>query len=524
MCLQKKKSANCLSILRFHHCYSSFRIPLYSSLLFFGVCNSISAAPWRMGASVLAAEEYTNSSSGSIAGQDEFVTELKPSLNISRQGARVKVQGDYAYQYFLYANNTQEDHSNHSLSGRGDVELIRNRVFFNALSQLSRRIVDPLGPIPISQSTATENQSDVWVNTLGMQVTERHKRYAQTNANYTYSWRKEFAKSISDSQTQSASAGIVNGSYFTHLLWSASAQYQSTNYEDRDSIENGFAQAMLGYRFSPKYNLRYTAGYEINPKLNNTSQQQDIRGTFWVLQANWIPSRKLNMTADYGERSYGEVYNVSVTLKPTVRTTLQGSYGETVFGETYSGNLNHRRKRSTWSFLYTESLTTRSYLELIEQQVRLADSEGNVLVDETGRPIVVGVVFPVISDSVFINKTANANVSFKGKHNTLTFTAIFERRLFQDTSTEDKRYSAGATWIHRLNQRANMSTNYTREELRYDIAARSDSINRFDISYNHKLGKRLDASLIFRYLNRDSNQVDGNQENYVIRAQAQYRF
>ncbi len=493
------------------------------------------AAPWRFGAQATAAEIYTDNVTAQTDDRkdSDLVTEVNPSVSISRQGARIGMDAGYDFIGRYFYRDNSRNNVNHGLNARGDAELVKRRLFVNAASRYSQRIVDPSQRFNIDNLGATGNRSNVWSSSVGSRWQSRFGRLAESRVRYTYNYTTNDAVQLTNTKAQQVNANLSSGAAFSRFSWqfdaakSRSAIGGSINTVDTQAV---FVEA--GYALYRRVRLSLRLGHEKNPRLvaNNANQQQVTNGVTKTAILNYQPTRRLSLTATYGERSFGETYEGSVVYQ-TARTSLQASAGRGPFGDTYGGGVNWLGRRGQVGISYTESLTTRSFLELqrLDSIPRLADASTGELfpVDDQGNPVIldpnaevaevsVDVFFPVLANSTFIRKVLRANTSLKGRRNTITTGASYEQRIFEETSIRDKSYRANIGWQLTLNKRADVKVDVNRQYINAFVNKRYDDIWTFSSQYTHKLGKKASASLSYKYLLRDvSDEVIDQSENQV---------
>ena len=118
-----------------------------------------SAADWKLTAGVGASETYTDNvalgSSGRQGG--DFVTSITPTISAKKDGARLKVDAQYALQNLFYARDSTRNVLFHQLNARAKVELYEREFFLDTFATISQSAISPLGATGSDNVNATNN-------------------------------------------------------------------------------------------------------------------------------------------------------------------------------------------------------------------------------------------------------------------------------------------------------------------------------------------------------------------------------
>jgi hypothetical protein len=161
----------------------------------------------------------------------------------------------------------------------------------------------------------------------------------------------------------------------------------------RSDIKLRRAIGNVRYLLNPRFSLTGTGGYEDN---NFNGARRDIDAPTWTVGFIWAPSRRTDVTFSTGRR---------------------------FFGDTYSGEINHRRRLTTWTARYTEQVTT--FNQQAGQVGGFNDFSGGGLLGQN-----------VNGPALFLQKRFQASVTVNGARNTLTLN-VFDllRKSLTDPDT-----------------------------------------------------------------------------------------
>ena len=94
--------------------------------------------------------------------EDDFVTELRPSISFEAEGTRFDADIDYQFQYFSFAEDSDRDTSYHNFAATTTTWIIPDRFQFDLNGAYGQTLVDPTDPIPVSNVLVSENLTDYW--------------------------------------------------------------------------------------------------------------------------------------------------------------------------------------------------------------------------------------------------------------------------------------------------------------------------------------------------------------------------
>ncbi|HNH52208.1 MAG TPA: TIGR03016 family PEP-CTERM system-associated outer membrane protein, partial [Nitrosomonas sp.] len=140
-----------MKLLSKHFCNYHYKGLVYISILLFNIIAlPIYAGEWRVVPSLNINERYTdNFRLGGIAtggkGNDEFITQINPSILINGNARRYRVDVNYLMNNLIYANNSEFNRIRHQLSANGTVELIQDRFFIDGRAMILQQNASLLG-------------------------------------------------------------------------------------------------------------------------------------------------------------------------------------------------------------------------------------------------------------------------------------------------------------------------------------------------------------------------------------------
>lgn len=474
--------------------------------------ESIIAQGWDITPRLTIAEIYTDNRDLDPPGDEESdaVTELNPGISVRRQSARLDLSLDYSMQNLFRARDGEFE-TNHRLAGRSTTELIKEHLFFDADASV-RQVLISAEDRSLDTLAGDDDRTTVVTYGLGPRWRSDFAGYATAQARYRFNGVL-VGEGASDAFIHTANAGLDSGRQFTALNWGLNYSYQLVDRRDGEDTTRQSADANVSYRLTDAWTLLARGGYEKHDLATLTTAED---GTFWSLGASWTPSRFIAATVLYGpdDKEY------SLRLSPTRRTSLFVSRRERDVGVDpgvdWSGTLTHRTRYSTWSASYSEEVTSVQEVLLTEDPfLIIVDEQGNeTIFDEQGRVISRQDLF-TLRDAEFVRKRFQTRVGYGRGKSQFRVGAFFEEREFETAVDDETAFGGNAGWTWRFTPRTRLLVDgsWDRTEFEDD---RQDDLWLFQVGLARTFTRDVNASLDYRYAQRESNEPDQDfRENRI---------
>jgi uncharacterized protein (PEP-CTERM system associated) len=437
------------------------------------------------------------------SGQAESDVILQGTVGISanREGARLKVNVNYAPTGILYLQDTSPNRWVNTLSANSSLEAVENFFFIDGRASISQQFLSPFGPTPTDLATATDNRTNV--TNLGVSP---YIRGEFGGSGITYLVRN-------DSNWSIASGTGGNWAYYGNTVarlngapakvsWGLEYNRRNTNYQGQDGFVNDIFRGRLYYTPDPTFQIYAIGGYETN---NYSTTDQS-----------------------------GAVYGGGLQWRPSPRTTLSGYYEERFFGPSWSANFTHRRPLSFVSLVgsrlestYPQAaqvlppgdtaaildgiLITR-FPDPVERQ-----AEVQRLIQTLGLPAFLTAPQSFYTQNVFINQRVTLSLGLTGVRNTVVLagwtgysenipatTNVEVQGVFANVSRVDQRGVSG-TWSHRLTPLTSMNFLASRtESLSKQPSGAESTTDLFTLNLSRALSPKTNGTLGLRYTIFDS--------------------
>ncbi len=495
---------------------------LVQALLLAGIAQPVMASDWKVTPNLTVSERYTdnvNLAPSSGTKESDFITQVRPGIQISKTGRRLKVNINYGLQSLTYLNNNQNNSLNHQLNGVVNAELLEDFLFLDLNSAIYQQNINALAPIGLGNTNATNNLTTVGTYRISPYIRKRFGTFADLNYRLSQSGVYYDTQGISNSTVQGVVGSLDSGSRFNDLFWGLDYSYTKNNNQSTADTEFEKASATLGYALTRKLQVHGTGGIERNNFVSLGNKKVD--GPFWNVGFDWAP---------------------------TSRTQIGATVGQRFFGNTYSFNLTERTRRTTWNASYSENITTTS--------AQTAAFVGNYYLCQTLPPNTIFVTtylgFPVVLlpagtqppagfnclltnlpslninsslvNDVFVAKNLNFGVAYSLGRSLFSLNGFNLRRDFQQGGSYDRQTGVFAGWNWRLTPVTSFNLNGNVLRIEVPTSNRIDDLWAVSAGLNRQFQPKLNGSVIARHQARSSNQSGNDYTENSITALVNMSF
>lgn len=326
------------------------------------------AADWVISPAVTLEQTYTDNAFLSEENEEsESITHISPSLSAYREGARARVDFNYAPEYRYYWEDTQENDVVHFLRADGNVEMLEGYLFLDGWATADLVSTTSSGRTGLGGLTGSSDYTEVYTAGLSPYFRTRLGSFSVFEARYTAD--AVYYDEGDDNVGQKVDLVLGSGTAFSNQTWEISARQSQVDYESLEE-DNEVKQAQVEFvqNLTRQWAVSFVAGYEeFNLALN-----PDIDDTVW---------------------SAGIIYT------PNTRTRIALGGGERAFGDDYYLDFSHRSRLSVWTANYERDYTSARG-ELLEPRLfQRQDEFGNFIRD------------PVLESPVTTQRQGSADLS-----------------------------------------------------------------------------------------------------------------
>jgi hypothetical protein len=338
------------------------------------------ASDWRITPRITLSEVYSDNPDlvSSSQAKSDWITEITPGISVQRDGGRVKVHADYRMTGLIYASDSSRNDIYHGLDGKAFAELVQDWFYVDATARISQQLregastgdtgvvgvggvggvgggVGGGGQVGIS---GINNTSQVGAYSISPYLKRRLGSFATVEARVTYDDVIASDSQTSDGQTTRYRLSAVSGNLYYPLTWSASYDKSETNNSDYGRHQRRSRRYQCPLRLSKDFSLLAQASLEKNDYSGVGEDEEDYKS--YGVGVSYTPSRRFSADVYYNDSNADDddkYISGSVTLNPTLRTSIKASSTQRSYGESYGLNLSHRTRQSTWSLNYQDDLT-----------------------------------------------------------------------------------------------------------------------------------------------------------------------
>jgi len=418
-------------------------------------------------------------------GYSGEILQARPNLHVHGEGGRFLADVNYQPVVSVGNSDTDPELLTHDLIGRARLEAVEDKFFIGA--DTSARVTGNSSSSASVDAINFNSEGGQQVFTFGLTPEYRHhiNKYADFTSNNRFDWVTYSGNngSNNDSRSQAFNAAIRSGRHFSFWNWSLNATHREIFYDsDTDDETRKQYTANLGYRFGPRWAVNGSVGYEDN---DVNSNRDDTNDTIWDVGANWTPNPRTSVSAEYGQR---------------------------YFGDRFAGRVSHRTRRTRLALDLSRDVESRRDQQQVDSLFFLADPNGNPILDPaTGQPIIVNVPSVVDTDEDFITTRMRGIVTVTGRRTNVTVTGSVSNRDYEETPRDEDTYDLTASLTRDLGSNYNASLSGSARRVESNSNSDNDTFDaRFSLT--KALSPRSTTALTLGY--RDYND-DAPGESYT---------
>lgn len=421
--------------------------------------------------------------------QDDFVTQINPSLLFTGKSRRFEIDTSYLMNNLIFAKNGNLNRIRHQLRAKGTAELLEDLLFVDGLASIRQQNATLFGAQTTDNINVTGNRRDVRIYNITPYIRHRFGSIASTELRYTFGI-VESSGGLRNSQRHSYQASLNSGSYFRVFSWGLNYSHQRIHIDGSQlrparTIELERSVANITYNLTRRFALTASGGYERNSFIS-------IRGKpsspTWTVGFVWFPNK---------------------------RTEISGNAGERFFGDTYAASIKYRTRLTTWEASYSEDITT------FNQQAGGGAFGGSGAFMGSGSFGGFLGSNNFLTNRLFLQRFAQASTTINGLRNTLSFRFFYRSRKAFSPEDDDaelvgiqnagllnntRQIGGNASWSYKVSPLTTASLTASYIRFKFLSGRPGGSRNRdnmiFTANLQKRFGERLTGSLRYRYIQR----------------------
>ncbi len=471
---------------------------------------------WQVNTSVSTLVTYSDNINLGPSGDRDasLVFQVSPGLSVHGEGARVKLNLDYAPQFLWYSDDS-DTRVNHRLAANSAIELLEQHLFLDLRAGATRVNTNPVGRTAVDGLSRSGDLTQTYFFGASPYWRQRFGSYA--DGTLRYSFDRVIYDNSSDLQSSAAAnpvfggqagfgsnsnshafeGSLTSGRHFSQFGWTLSHSDRTVDYDDSDVDDPTFRRTSgrVTYPIHRLFNVYAGIGYDDN-SYDATRGGQDQSGFSWEAGGTWRPVEKTELTFGGGER---------------------------YFGHYWTFDLRHQSRRTVWTAGYSEDVTTSRDILRERQLVTLTDPFGNPIVDPlTQNPLLVPIDQPSPSTGVLLRKRLDGGVAIQGRRTTTTLNVYRDRLEDQSGATRDETLYGGTVGVsHQLSR---LTSGNLFGTVQYTNADDDETLWFVGVGLRHQLAEDVFGTVDLRHAQNHSDLPDQDYKENRITAGVTVNF
>ncbi|MDB4476043.1 TIGR03016 family PEP-CTERM system-associated outer membrane protein [bacterium] len=302
--------------------------------------STIHAAEWTKGASVALGSYYSDNICLQPDDKEgKAVGTVTPSVNLRGEGARARASLSGSVEYNTLAESSLtcsgrgQNFNNREafvprLSALGELEAIENWLVFDASAQASQNAINPFAAGGDDNLNGVGNTNVTYRWGVGATIDRRLSEVWRLLLGYNYNEQyNSVSRALGDSQEDRVVFDFGMNPATSRFSAGLAGRYSEVTFDGSTGQEpfvNKLSSVELrtALQVSDSWQLNALAGQEDNVFLSNVPE---IDGNYWDAGVRWAPNSRVEVTAGYGERFFGETPRFSISYRHK-RSSLRASY------------------------------------------------------------------------------------------------------------------------------------------------------------------------------------------------------
>ncbi|MCW9024273.1 MAG: TIGR03016 family PEP-CTERM system-associated outer membrane protein [Gammaproteobacteria bacterium] len=445
-----------------------------------GTFKPSNAADWNLQPSLYFSVSHNDNVFLSAAGQEkqDFITQINPRVNLSREGGSSNLELDYMMQNVIYLDESQYNDTFHMLNARGGSEIVPDLLYVDASAGRTQVLTSRDVAVPADNVTISSARTDLDLFSVSPYARYQFGRQAVGELRFTQAWYEYSNPSNVDSVEQKESVDIHSQNPHQKIGWAIT--YNSQKIIPDNNLESRLEEELvdLNVRITPRIQLLLTGGYEKN-------EYEYLSGLFV---------------------EKGSIWKAGFRLAPGHGVTVVARYGERFFGKTKSFNINKNGRVWNIGVSYNEELRTSAGTLLSNQaQSNVVDS-------------ITGIADPLPRTEVFLNEDFTVNLARRYGKTDLVLSYYERKRVFRVTGNiEDISGGTGDIfWMFIPRTKLNIGYSINHEDLILDNSR--DELTQRRLGVERQVRENISFAMYYRYYSRNtdsSSRYNFQQNQYT---------
>lgn len=468
-----------------------------SNYPFFAVCMVLAntavlqAAEWDISKELDVSAVHSDNIALANAGaeQSDLVFQVKPSLGIAGQGARMSVDFNYSLGAVITDgdNGRDEIEDSHYLNANATLEAIEDNLFLDLEADAG-----------VTSVNNTNSAQDIFTSSNNLTQTYSYRvspyyRYhfgaiADAELRYSYDSLENDNTNTSDSEEYTWNFSLTSGRDFRSYNWVLSASQSELEYSNGAKDESSEVNADFQFRINRQFTADFGVGYEENDFNNALRQYSSTDGETWTVGTTWTPNP---------------------------RVTLKLAYVDRFTGGDWDMDLKYRHRRSVLTASYSTSVTNSRSQQLDDISLTSTDINGDtVFIGD--QDLFINPLQPTLANENILQSQFKLAYEYTSRRTTVKFNTTYSERDYQTRVLSTENLNSRLSLSRKLTPLTSLNTsvNWVNQK---DVDALSEQeLMTLKLGVSTELGKQSKVSVdLQRAENEDSTGANDYDENRV---------
>ncbi|MFC1747501.1 TIGR03016 family PEP-CTERM system-associated outer membrane protein [Pseudomonadota bacterium] len=463
----------------------------------FLLVNACVAADWTLQPEVFVQESYSDNLLASPVSQvkdDGFVTEVSPSIQVTAEGRRLQLKGEYTLQGLYYSSGDYGDVYHNRFALDADSELVEDWLYLGVDGTLGQQQLSTSGTIAADNLTPTATgRGDVQSTVIVPRIYHEFARDFLIDAEFSEERVRYEGSAVDDARLKDANVYVNSIEGLRRLGWGLGYNRSQRWSADSLSSEQESVSGNLDYRLTSSVKANLYGGKEEGLVTGATPFSE---GSYWSAGATWSPTPSLSLELAKGDSDE----QGSLFLRPTSRTALSVSYVNRDVGlrpsTNISGTFSHYHKKTKFELMHTKEITSDAVLVEVGK-VNVLDGKGGF---ET-------INLFGVTDEEFVRNYTQADFSYISRKNEIHLQLQREQRDYSVTFRQGITNGAIFDWTHHFSKRSSIGFEFMSDVLS-EVAVPKIEKQEFTLELNKSIGRRTTLASSLRHVTVDQNDIN----------------
>lgn len=456
--------------------------------------------------SVSARQTFTDNRNLSANKASEAITELGAGLRVASNRGALRGSLEYGLTGSIYAKNSDANELRHFLGAAATAELVDGSAYVDLRASYTQQVISAFGTQAADRALANANRTDVAYLSVAPTLSGNFGAFARYQLRGSAQTTRAKNTVASDADSASLSARLDSAGA-NRLGWFAVVSHHVSDFKAGRRTFDERLQLGATTLIGTDLRLGATAGRE----RTDLRVQGGASNDTWGLQADWSPSPRTALNANFEHRFFGNAHSVRLTHRTP----------NTSWAVSASRDLSDTSSQGVGAFGSAYDLFFRQFATLEPDEakrdtlVRAYLGANNI----DPRAVVVG---GFLASAVTLKRAQSASVALIGARNTVTLQLSASRderadqlaTVIDDLSSVSEVRQRGLTvdWAYRLTPQSSVSLGLGYQRSTSDTSALQSTLKSLSVLWTAPLGARSTVSAGLRRAEFDSptNPYDEN--------------